>query len=108
MVSTTDAIRVTAIRTPRGIGVVPSASMIVGAAIAAVWLWLPLTILAVGITSIPSLIGVALSAVVRFWKASAHHLLHTRGDRLRAEHVSRHHRHARASAEHAIAVRRQR
>jgi signal transduction histidine kinase len=38
--------------------------MIVGAAVATVWLWLPLIILIVGITSIPSLIGVALSAVV--------------------------------------------
>ncbi|MDT5011964.1 MAG: hypothetical protein QOH57_3581 [Mycobacterium sp.] len=49
--------------TSRRIGVVPSASMIVGAMVAAAWLWLPLTLLIVGITSIPSLIGVALSAV---------------------------------------------
>ncbi|MDT5094874.1 MAG: hypothetical protein QOH60_4237 [Mycobacterium sp.] len=65
---TLDSVAITdafpAARTPRHIGVVPSASMIVGALVAAFWLWLPLTILIVGITSIPSLIGVVLSAVV--------------------------------------------
>ncbi|MFY9917061.1 MAG: sensor histidine kinase [Mycobacterium sp.] len=48
----------------RHIGVVPSASMITGGAVAVVWLWIPLTILIVGISSIPSVIGFALAAVV--------------------------------------------
>ena len=48
----------------RHIGVVPTASMITGAAVAVVWLWIPLTILVVGISSIPSVIGFALAAVV--------------------------------------------
>ena len=49
---------------PRNIGVVPTASMITGAAIGLVWLWIPLTILIIGISSIPSIIGFALAAVV--------------------------------------------
>jgi signal transduction histidine kinase len=49
---------------PRNIGVVPTASMITGAAIGLVWLWIPLTILILGILSIPSIIGFALAAVV--------------------------------------------
>lgn len=48
----------------RHIGVVPTASMIIGAAIAVVWLWIPLTILVVGISSIPSVIGFAIAVVV--------------------------------------------
>jgi signal transduction histidine kinase len=48
----------------RRIGVVPTASMITGAAVAAVWLWIPLTILIVGISSIPSVIGFAIAVVV--------------------------------------------
>ena len=48
----------------RNIGVVPTASLLTGAAIASVWLWIPLTILILGISSIPSGIGFALSAVV--------------------------------------------
>jgi signal transduction histidine kinase len=48
----------------RNIGVVPTASMITGAAIALVWFWIPLTILIIGISSIPSGIGFALSVVV--------------------------------------------
>jgi signal transduction histidine kinase len=50
--------------TARRIGVVPSASMIVGAAVATVWLWIPSTILVVGISSIPSAIGFVLAGVV--------------------------------------------
>ncbi|MGK2882461.1 MAG: sensor histidine kinase [Mycobacterium sp.] len=46
------------------IGVVPTASMIVGAAIATVWFWIPLALVVVGISSIPSVIGFALAAVV--------------------------------------------
>jgi signal transduction histidine kinase len=49
---------------PRNIGVVPTASMITGAAIALVWFWIPLTILIIGISSIPSGIGFALAGVV--------------------------------------------
>jgi len=49
---------------PRNIGVVPTASLLTGAAIATVWFWIPLTILIIGVSSIPSGIGFALSAVV--------------------------------------------
>jgi uncharacterized NAD(P)/FAD-binding protein YdhS len=38
--------------------------LLAGAAIATVWFWIPLTILIIGISSIPSGIGFALSAVV--------------------------------------------
>ncbi|MGV0835855.1 histidine kinase [Mycolicibacterium thermoresistibile] len=46
------------------IGVVPTASMLTGATIALVWFWIPLTILIAGISSIPSIIGFLLAAVV--------------------------------------------
>lgn len=48
----------------RHIGLVPTASMITGGAIAVVWLWIPLTIMVVGISSIPSVIGFAIAVVV--------------------------------------------
>jgi len=48
----------------RRIGVVPTASLITGAFVALVWLWIPVTILVVGITSIPSVIGFAVAVVV--------------------------------------------
>ncbi len=48
----------------RSIGVVPTASMVTGAGIALVWLWIPLTILIVGISSIPSVVGFLLAGVV--------------------------------------------
>lgn len=48
----------------RDIGLVPTASMITGAAVGLVWFWIPLTILIVGISSIPSVIGFLLSGVV--------------------------------------------
>ena len=48
----------------RNIGVAPTASLLTGAAIATVWFWIPLTILIIGISSIPSGIGFALSVVV--------------------------------------------
>lgn len=48
----------------RRIGVVPTASMVTGAAIALVWFWIPLTILIVGISSIPSVVGFLLAGVV--------------------------------------------
>lgn len=49
---------------PRRIGVVPTSSMLTGAAIGLVWFWIPLTIFIVGISSIPSVVGFALAAVV--------------------------------------------
>lgn len=49
-------------RTPR-IGVVPSASMLTGAAIGVLWFWIPLAVLIIGISSIPSVVGFALAAV---------------------------------------------
>jgi signal transduction histidine kinase len=49
---------------PSNIGVVPTASMVTGAAIALVWFWIPLTILIIGISSIPSGIGFALAVVL--------------------------------------------
>ncbi|MHC9294036.1 sensor histidine kinase [Mycobacterium sp. LTG2003] len=49
---------------PRNIGVVPTASLITGAALALVWFWIPLSILIVGLSSIPSVIGFLLAAVV--------------------------------------------
>ncbi|HET6732164.1 sensor histidine kinase [Mycobacterium sp.] len=49
---------------PRTIGVVPTASMVTGAAVGLVWFWIPLTILIVGVSSIPSGIGFVLAAVV--------------------------------------------
>jgi signal transduction histidine kinase len=48
----------------RNIGIVPTASLLAGAAIATVWFWIPLTILIIGISSIPSGIGFAVSVVV--------------------------------------------
>lgn len=51
-------------RRTRHLGVVPTASMITGAAIAVVWFWIPLTILIIGVSSIPSGIGFAVAVVV--------------------------------------------
>ncbi len=48
----------------RALGVVPSASMLTGAAIAVVWFWIPLAVLIVAISSIPSVIGFAVAGVV--------------------------------------------
>ena len=48
----------------RNIGVVPTASLIAGAAVGVVWFWFPLTVLIVGISSIPSVIGFLLAGVV--------------------------------------------
>lgn len=48
----------------RHIGVAPTASMITGAAVALVWFWIPLGILILGISSIPSGIGFALAVVI--------------------------------------------
>jgi signal transduction histidine kinase len=49
---------------PRPLGLVPTASMMTGAAIGVVWFWIPLSIMVIGISSIPSVIGFVLSAVV--------------------------------------------
>ncbi|OBG19126.1 histidine kinase [Mycolicibacterium celeriflavum] len=48
----------------RHIGILPSASLIVGAAIALVWLWVPVMIVVFGIMSIPSVVGFAAAVVV--------------------------------------------
>jgi signal transduction histidine kinase len=48
----------------RSIGVVPTASMIIGATIGLVWFWIPITILIVGVSSIPSVIGFLLASVI--------------------------------------------
>ncbi|MEV3902022.1 histidine kinase [Mycobacterium sp. NPDC050551] len=48
----------------RHLGVTPTASMITGAAIALVWFWIPLAILVLGVSSIPSGVGFVLAAVV--------------------------------------------
>ncbi|CAN5803109.1 histidine kinase [soil metagenome] len=45
------------------LGVVPTASMVTGAALGAVWFWIPLALLIFSVTSIPSGIGFALGAV---------------------------------------------
>jgi hypothetical protein len=49
---------------PPNIGVLPTASLLNGGHDRKVWFWIPLTILMIGVWSIPSGIGVALSAVV--------------------------------------------
>lgn len=49
---------------PRPIGIVPSASMLTGAAVGAIWFWIPVTILIIAVSSIPSLIGFAIAMVV--------------------------------------------
>jgi signal transduction histidine kinase len=62
--STDTGAQAAATPTNRTIGVVPTASLITGAAIASVWFWIPLTILIVGMSSIPSIIGFLLAGVV--------------------------------------------
>lgn len=48
----------------RGLGPVPTASMITGAALGSVWFWIPLALVVVGVSSIPSVIGFVLAGVV--------------------------------------------
>jgi signal transduction histidine kinase len=48
----------------RRLGLVPSASMLAGAAMAVVWFWIPLTVVIIAISSIPSVIGFVLAGVV--------------------------------------------
>jgi signal transduction histidine kinase len=50
--------------TPRRIGFAASASMIAGAAIGAVWLWVPLMLVIFGISAIPTGVGFLLALVV--------------------------------------------
>lgn len=49
---------------PRTVGLVPTASMLTGAAVGLVWFWIPLGLLVLGVSSIPSVIGFCLAAVV--------------------------------------------
>lgn len=51
-------------RQPRAISAAASASLLTGGALAVVWFWIPLAILVIGISSIPSVIGFALAGVV--------------------------------------------
>ncbi|MGE2717682.1 histidine kinase [Mycolicibacterium litorale] len=53
-----------AMSSPRTLGVVATASMLLGAAIGVVWFWIPLGLLVLGVSSIPSVIGFCLAAVV--------------------------------------------
>ncbi|MCV7431190.1 sensor histidine kinase [Mycolicibacterium bacteremicum] len=46
------------------IGVVPTASMLTGAFAAVVWLWIPLSIIVIGVSSIFSIVGFLLAGVV--------------------------------------------
>lgn len=46
------------------IGVVPTASMVTGAFLAVVWFWIPLSILVIGVSSIFSIVGFLIAAVV--------------------------------------------
>ncbi|WP_194166715.1 sensor histidine kinase [Mycolicibacterium sp. P9-22] len=70
MVAITSSAPVTAAAEPapqqriRHIGIVPTASMLTGAFLAVVWFWIPLSIFVMGISSIPSIIGFLLAAVV--------------------------------------------
>ncbi|PRC50246.1 sensor histidine kinase, partial [Mycobacterium sp. ITM-2017-0098] len=49
---------------PRAISATASASLLTGGALAMVWFWIPLAILVIGISSIPSVIGFLLAGVV--------------------------------------------
>jgi hypothetical protein len=41
---------------PRPLGLVPTASMMTGAAIGVVWFWIPLSLMIIAVSSIPSVI----------------------------------------------------
>src|SRR5690349_7198650 len=47
----------------RGLSVAASASLLAGGAFAVVWFWIPLALLLIALTSIPSVIGFVLAAV---------------------------------------------
>ncbi|RWA22001.1 sensor histidine kinase [Mycolicibacterium brumae] len=53
----------TTIRLPAQLGIVPTASMITGAALALVWFWIPLGLMVIAVSSIPSVIGTLLAGV---------------------------------------------
>ena len=67
----------------RDLGVVPTASMIVGAMAGMVWFWIPLSLLILAVTSIPSVIGTVLGGVVFVYAVRAT----DRVERLRSEAV---------------------
>jgi signal transduction histidine kinase len=48
----------------RTIGLVPTASMIIGFAFGVVWFWIPLTLVIIAVSSIPSVIGFLLAGIV--------------------------------------------
>ncbi|MEZ0051819.1 signal transduction histidine kinase [Mycobacterium sp. MAA66] len=48
----------------RYLGAVPTASMIIGAAVGTVWFWIPLALLIIAVSSIPSVIGFVVAAVL--------------------------------------------
>ncbi len=48
----------------RRIGLVPTASMVSGAALGIVWFWIPLGLLIGGVSAIPSVVGFALAVIV--------------------------------------------
>jgi signal transduction histidine kinase len=50
--------------TTRRIGFAPSASMIAGAAIGVLWLWVPLMVVIFGISALPTVIGTVIAVVV--------------------------------------------
>ncbi|WP_176561991.1 sensor histidine kinase [Mycolicibacterium palauense] len=66
MVALTDVPAPTVSLPSRGphLGVVPTASLLTGAAVAVVWFWIPLAIMIIGISSIPSVIGFLIATVV--------------------------------------------
>lgn len=45
-------------------GLIPSAAMLTGAAIGLVWFWIPLSLLIIAVSSIPSVIGFVLASIV--------------------------------------------
>src|SRR5918994_4427591 len=57
---------VTTTETPRdrSLGLVPTASMITGAAIGVLWFWIPFTLMVDAVSSIPSVIGFLFASVV--------------------------------------------
>jgi len=64
-VPTPPADTVEIVETPRArpLGLVPTASLMTGAAFGVVWFWIPLTILILALSSIPSVIGFLLGAI---------------------------------------------
>jgi signal transduction histidine kinase len=73
--------RLTRIR--QHLGVVPSASMMAGAAIGVVWFWIPLTFLIIGVSSIPSVVGFLAAGIIFVYLIRAAE----RVERLRSEAV---------------------